>query len=80
MGKLVEEGFKSGKLLAVEGACQALLARVLRQDTGTVTVKDGPFSESKEVIGGLAINSSELQGGSDPVRKRVSPRGRRWRM
>ena len=55
MGKLVEEGFKSGRLVAVEGCMLSAFGARVRLDTGTVTVKDGPFSESKEVIGGLAI-------------------------
>lgn len=55
MGKLVEGGFKSGKLLAVEGCMPTALGARIRQDAGTATVTDGPFSEAKEVIGGLAI-------------------------
>jgi hypothetical protein len=55
MGKLVEEGMKSGSLLAVEGCMPSFTGARIRQDSGTVTVTDGPFTESKEVIGGLAI-------------------------
>jgi hypothetical protein len=55
MGKLVEEGLKAGKLLAVEGCMPTALGARIRQDAGTATVTDGPFSEAKEVIGGLAI-------------------------
>lgn len=55
MGKLVEEGFKSGKLLAVEGCMPTVFGARVRQNAGAITVTDGPFSESKEVIGGLAI-------------------------
>lgn len=55
MGKLVEEGLKSGKLLATEGCLPSAFGARIRQDTGTVTVTDGPFSEAKEVIGGFAI-------------------------
>ena len=57
MGKLVEEGFKSGKLLATEGCMPSIHGARIRQDadTGSAIVTDGPFSESKEVIGGFAI-------------------------
>ena len=55
MGKLIEEGMKAGWLLAVEGCLPSALGARVRQDNGSVTVTDGPFSESKEVIGGLAI-------------------------
>ena len=55
MGQLIEKEMKAGTLLATEGCLPSALGARVRQDTGTVTVKDGPFSESKEVIGGLAI-------------------------
>jgi hypothetical protein len=55
MGKLVEEGMKAGFLLAVEGCMPSATGARVRLDRGKVTVTDGPFTESKEVIGGLAI-------------------------
>ncbi len=58
MGKLVEGGFKSGKLLATEGCLPTALGARLRIDAGNVTVTDGPFSEAKEVVGGFAIISA----------------------
>lgn len=58
MGKLVEGGFKSGKLLATEGCLPTAFGARLRIDAGSVTVTDGPFSEAKEVVGGFAIISA----------------------
>jgi hypothetical protein len=55
MGKLVEEGMKAGSLLAVEGCMPSATGARVRLSNGKVTVTDGPFSESKEVVGGLAI-------------------------
>lgn len=55
MGKLVEAGFKSGKLLATEGCMPTAFGARVRIDSGAITVTDGPFSEAKEVIGGFAI-------------------------
>jgi hypothetical protein len=60
MGKLIEEGMKSGRLLGVEGCMPSVTGARIRQSNGTVVVTDGPFTESKEVIGGLAI----IQAGS----------------
>ena len=60
MGKLVEEGMKAGYLLAVEGCLPSAAGARVRRTNGGITVTDGPFAESKEVIGGLAI----LQAGS----------------
>ncbi len=62
MGKLIEEGMKAGFLLAVEGCMPSALGARVRLSNGKVTVTDGPFTESKEVVGGLAIlqaNSKE---------------------
>lgn len=55
MGKLVEEGMKAGYLLAVEGCMPSAAGARVRLSNGRVTVVDGPFTESKEVIGGLAV-------------------------
>src|SRR5215470_6969321 len=55
MGKLVEDGMTAGFLLAVEGCMPSANGARVRLSKGTVSVTDGPFSESKEVIGGLAI-------------------------
>jgi len=62
MGKLIEEAMKAGYLLAVEGCLPSAMGVRVRQSDGNVSVVDGPFTESKEVIGGLAIlkaNSKE---------------------
>jgi hypothetical protein len=55
MGKLVEEGMKSGWLLGTEGCLPSALGARVRFSNGKHTVTDGPFTESKEVIGGFAI-------------------------
>ena len=60
MGKLVEEGMKAGNLLVVEGCLPSASGARVRLSNGKITVVDGPFTEAKEVIGGLAI----LQAGS----------------
>ena len=55
MGKLVEEGFKSGWLLGTEGCLPTALGARVRRSGGKVSVTDGPFTEAKEVVGGFAI-------------------------
>ena len=62
MGKLVEEGMKAGWLLATEGCLPSALGARVRSSNGKLSVTDGPFTESKEVVGGFAIlraNSKE---------------------
>ena len=55
MGKLIEEGMKSGWLLATEGCLPTAMGARVRRADGKITVTDGPFAESKEVVGGFAI-------------------------
>jgi hypothetical protein len=55
MGKLIEEGMKAGYLLGVEGCLPTATGARIRRSDDKVTVTDGPFTESKEVIGGFAI-------------------------
>src|SRR5262250_2521467 len=62
MGKLVEEGFKAGWLLGTEGCLPSALGARVRRSGNEITVKDGPFTEAKEIVGGFAIlkaNSKE---------------------
>jgi hypothetical protein len=55
MGKLIDEWMKAGVLLATEGCLPSALGARVRQSNGKVTVKDGPFTESKEIVGGFAV-------------------------
>lgn len=62
MGKLIEEGMRKGWLLATEGCLPSALGARVRLTDGNFTVTDGPFTESKELVGGFAIlqaNSKE---------------------
>jgi len=62
MGKLIEEGMKAGWLLAVEGCMPSATGARVRKSGDKTIVTDGPFVETKELIGGLAIlqaNSKE---------------------
>ena len=62
MGKIVEEGMRAGWLLATEGCLPSTLGARVRRSGGKITVTDGPFSETKELVGGFAIlkaNSKE---------------------
>src|SRR5258705_4438445 len=62
MGKLIEDGFKAGWLVATEGCLPSALGARVRRSGKNTTVTDGPFAESKEIVGGFAIlrtNSKE---------------------
>ena len=55
MGKMIEESMKSGKLLGTEGCLPSAFGARVRVESGKITVSDGPFTEAKEVVGGIAI-------------------------
>jgi hypothetical protein len=55
MGKLIEEGMRAGWLLGTEGCLPSALGARVRLSNGNITVSDGPFTESKELVGGFAI-------------------------
>ncbi|HEX4285344.1 MAG TPA: YciI family protein, partial [Terracidiphilus sp.] len=55
MGKYIEESMKRGILISTEGCHPSSAGARVRVDNGKYTVKDGPFTEAKEVVGGFAI-------------------------
>src|ERR1700692_1477767 len=55
MGKFIEEMAKSGVLLAADGLQPSSKGARVRLSGGKVTVTDGPFTETKELIAGFAI-------------------------
>jgi hypothetical protein len=55
MNALIEKSKKSGELVATEGCLPSALGARIRSDKGEILVTDGPFVETKEVIGGFAI-------------------------
>ncbi len=55
MGKLIEESFKSGILLATEGCLPSALGVRVRRTDSQFKVTDGPFAEAKELVGGFAL-------------------------
>lgn len=62
MGKLIQEGMQAGWLVATEGCLPTSMGARVRRSGGKLTLRDGPFAESKEVVGGFAIlqaNSKE---------------------
>src|SRR5262245_54375710 len=55
MGKLIEEMAKAGVLLSTEGCQHSSRGARVRIAGGNFTVSDGPFTETKEVVGGFAL-------------------------
>jgi hypothetical protein len=62
MGKLIQELSKAGVLLGTEGCLPTVKGARLKLSGGKITVTDGPYIETNEVIGGFAllqVNSKE---------------------
>jgi hypothetical protein len=55
MGKLMEEATREGWLISTEGLRPTSEGKRVRQRHGALTTTDGPFTETREVIGGYAI-------------------------
>jgi hypothetical protein len=55
MGAFIHELATAGQLIVTDGLQHSSKGVRVRQSKGNVTVVDGPFSESKEVVGGFAI-------------------------
>lgn len=60
MGKLIQDAMTAGWLLATEGCLPSEAGARVRLSGGKFTLTDGPFAETKELIGGFAI----IQAGS----------------
>jgi len=55
MGRFIEEMKAAGILLATDGIQPGGKHLHIRLSAGKLTVTDGPFAESKELIGGYAL-------------------------
>ena len=55
IGKMAEEATKAGLMLQSGGLAPTAMSSRVRLSRGRLTTTDGPFAESKEVIGGFAV-------------------------
>jgi hypothetical protein len=55
IGQLAAEATKAGLMLQTGGLAPTAMSSRVRLAQGKVTTIDGPFTESKEVIGGFAV-------------------------
>lgn len=68
MGQFVQQSMKDGTLVDTGGLLPSRDGARVRLAGGKITVTDGPFIDTKEIIGGWAI----LQAGSKAVALRVA--------
>ncbi len=55
MTVFIGDMFKTGKLIATDGLMASKHGALVSIDNGKIAVTDGPFTETKEIIGGYAI-------------------------
>jgi len=55
MGEFVGDAIKGGIIVDTQGLQSTHKAKKVRLSGGKLTVIDGPFTESKEIVGGYAI-------------------------
>ncbi len=55
IGKLGEAAVKNGTMVQNGGLASTAMSSRVRLSHGQVTTIDGPFTESKEVVGGFAV-------------------------
>ena len=55
MGKFIEETTKSGNFVGGAGLQPTSAGSRVRLSKGKITIMDGPFTESKEIVGGYSI-------------------------
>jgi len=61
MGELVGRSFREGTLVDTGGLLPSKDGFRVRIADGKLTVTDGPFSESKEIIGGWAVLKTDTR-------------------
>ncbi|HWD78374.1 MAG TPA: YciI family protein [Kribbella sp.] len=55
VGRVVEDLSKAGVLLFAEGVHRSSLGARVKVDGGKRTITDGPFAETKELVGGVIV-------------------------
>ena len=55
MGPMIDEMARSGKLIDTAGLLPSSQATRVRAAKGKLTITDGPFTETRELIGGYAL-------------------------
>ena len=70
MAKFIEEQTKAGVLLQGEGCLPTAKGARVRRSGEKLTVTDGPFTESKEVIGGFALLQAKSKEDAIEMAKR----------
>lgn len=81
MGKLIDELTKSGVLLDTAGLRPTSEGVRVKLSGGRTSVVDGPFTESKEVVGGYAVlNADSMKEAIELTRRFLVVHGDEWEL
>jgi hypothetical protein len=79
MGKLIEEMTREGVLISTAGLRPTAEGVRVRLRKGKLSTTDGPFTESKEVIGGYAIlEAASMKEAIDLTKRFLKIHGDEW--
>lgn len=79
MGKLIEEMMKKGVLIRTAGLRPTKEGFRMRSNRGKMSVTEGPFTETKEVIGGYAVlEAASLEEAKELTRRFLEVHGDEW--
>ena len=79
MGKLIEDWTRKGTLISTAGLRPTAEGARVRLRKGQLSTTDGPFTESKEVIGGYAIlEAASLKDAVELTHRFLAIHGNEW--
>jgi hypothetical protein len=79
VGTLVEEAVKQGRMVSFGGLKPTATGARMRIANGKIVTTDGPFTESKEVIGGFSIyNFASREEALEELRKFMELHHAHW--
>ena len=81
MGKLMDEMIRDGSLLATAGLRPSKEGARVRSNRGKVSMTDGPFTDTKEVIGGYAIlEAPSMKEAIELTKRFLAVHGDEWNL
>src|SRR5690242_14547334 len=79
MGKLIDEMIRTGTLISTAGLRPTAEGVRVRLRNGNLSTTDGPFTETKEVIGGFAIlEAKSMQEALELTKRFLRIHGNEW--
>lgn len=81
MGKLIDEMTRNGSLVSTAGLTPTKEGVRIRSNHGKLSTTEGPFTETKEVIGGFAIlEAPSMKEAIELTRRFLEVHGDEWNL